>query len=139
MIQVLICTHERMAKGIKKTVEFIMGSQPNLHEVSAYTEEHPNHKEEVENILLKYANEPVVVFTDIIGGSVNTELTQMTVNYPNLHIISGVNLPMVIQILLSNESNLEATIEKTIAEGKNGIQYVNRSLNGKESELEDDF
>lgn len=139
MIQVLICTHERMAKGTKKTAEFIMGDQPNLHEISAYTEEHPDHKRDIENFLEKYSKDPVVVFTDIVGGSVNTELIQMTAKLPNLHIISGVNLPMIIQVLLSNETDLEATIEKTILEGKNGIQYVNQTLSDTENELTDDF
>ena len=139
MVQVLICTHEEMAVGVKKTAEFIMGPQKNLHAIAAYTDEHLDYQKMIAEFLAKHSSEPVVVLTDILGGSVNTTLGKMLDQYQNLHIISGVNLPMIAQLLLSNEKTLDETIQKTIAEAKNGIQYVNQTLTKQTSSLSDDF
>lgn len=139
MIQVLICTHEEMALGVKKTTEFIMGYQENLHAIAAYTNEHLDYQKMIAEFLEKHSSEPVVVLTDIVGGSVNTELGNMVDQYQNLHIISGVNLPMVVQLLLSNEKTLDETIQKTIEEAKNGIQYINQTLTKQTDSLSDDF
>lgn len=139
MIQVLICTHEEMALGVKKTTEFIMGYQENLHAIVAYTNEHLDYQKMIAEFLEKHSSEPVVVLTDIVGGSVNTELGKMLDQYQNLHIISGVNLPMVVQLLLSNEKTLDETIQKTIEEAKNGIQYINQTLTKQSDSLSDDF
>ena len=46
---------------------------------------------------------------------------------------------MIVQLLLSNEKTLDETIQKTIAEAKNGIQYVNQTLTKQTSSLSDDF
>lgn len=139
MVQVLICTHEEMALGVKKTAEFIMGPQENLHAIPAYTDEHLDYQKMIAEFLEKHSSEPVVVLTDIVGGSVNTELGKMVDQYQNLHIISGVNLPMVVQILLSNEKTLDETIQKTIEEARNGIQYINQTLIKQTDSLSDDF
>ena len=139
MVQVLICTHEEMALGVKKTAEFIMGPQENLHAIPAYTVEHLDYQKMIAEFLEKHSSEPVVVLTDIVGGSVNTELGKMVDQYQNLHIISGVNLPMVVQILFSNEKTLDETIQKTIEEARNGIQYINQTLIKQTDSLSDDF
>lgn len=139
MVQVIVCTHEQMAIGVKKTAEFIMGPQKNLHAIAAYTEEQVDYQKKISTFLKKYSPEPVVVLTDIVGGSVNTTLAKMIADNSNLHIISGVNLPMIVQLLLSNEKDFDSTIEKAIREAKNGIQYVNETIKSESKTLNDDF
>lgn len=137
MIQVLIVTHSEMAQGIKKTAEFIMGPQENLHAITAYIPGHEQYLQEVSQFLGQNTGDDVVIFTDIIGGSVNTEITQLTKKFSNLHIISGVNLPMVIQLLLTHEPTLDQTIIKTLKEGKAGIQNVNETLGNSQNDFDD--
>lgn len=139
MVQVIICTHEQMAIGVKKTAEFIMGPQENLHAIAAYTKEQVDYEHEITTFLQKHPTEPVVVLTDIVGGSVNTALAKMIPTHKNLQLIAGVNLPMVVQLLLSNEQDLEATIAKAIREAKNGIQDINQTIKTETETISDDF
>ena len=39
LLQIILASHSQMANGVKKTVELIMGQQPNLHAIAAYDDE----------------------------------------------------------------------------------------------------
>jgi mannose/fructose-specific phosphotransferase system component IIA len=136
-MQVVVATHAEMATGIKKTTEFIMGDQPNLHAFPAYSPGNENFLEKLTSFIEHHRNESVVVFTDIIGGSVNSQVTQMLSRFDKVYLIAGVNLPMVIQLLLTHEDTGIETIHKVIAEGREGIRFVNEELQGVVSDFDD--
>ena len=126
MRKVLIATHAQMAEGVKSTAEFIIGEKNNLTFINAYINDIP-FKDELDHFKKDLNEEDeLVILTDILAGSVNQEVTQLT-DRPHTHVITGVNLPLVLGIALANDTTyLDADqLNKIIADAKDAIIYVN--------------
>lgn len=133
MASVIISTHSEMALGVKKTVEYIMGKQDSLYAVPAYTEGEGPFLSSIEEIIKNNSEDEIFLLTDIFGGSVNNELNKLINKFSKIHLITGVNLPMVIQLLLSNEESAEEQAHKAIIEAQSGIIYMNEKSSVNES------
>lgn len=121
-----LITHALLAKGLKSAVELIMGEQEQLVSYCAYVDPDQDAcaqlTQEVENI--PQAND-VLIITDILGGSVNTAVMPLLTK-PNVHIITGANLLLMMQLLmLPDDCELHAAIPEAIEQAKQGIVYVN--------------
>lgn len=126
MRKVLIATHAQMAEGIKSTAEFIIGEKNNLTFINAYINDIP-FKDELDHFKKDLSEEDeVVILTDILAGSVNQEVTQLT-DRPHTHVITGVNLPLVLGVALASDTTyLDGDqLNKIIADAKEAIIYVN--------------
>lgn len=125
---IVIATHAQMAKGIKETVEYIMGKQSNLFAIPAYTSGFESVKESLEEIIAQYRHRNVFVLTDLLGGSVNTEVSTLLSNYPQLRLIAGVNLPLVIQCLLTKNLQQPEILNQVIGDAKESITLINQGV-----------
>lgn len=76
-MQVILASHSQMAKGLKQTVELIMGKQSNLHAIAAYEDEQESLKKQIAEQITPNSHDLYLFLTDIIGGSVNTTIAQM--------------------------------------------------------------
>ncbi len=104
-LQVILASHSQMAKGLKKTVELIMGKQPNLHAIEAYDDNQEPLKKQLKDQLTKNDHEKYVFITDIIGGSVNTTIAQMIAERDEMFLVTGMNLPLVLAVLTTELDN----------------------------------
>lgn len=94
-----------MAKGLKQTVELIMGKQSNLHAIAAYEDEQESLKKQIADQITSNSNEKYLFLTDIIGGSVNTTIAQMIDDKKNMFLVTGMNLPLVLTVLTAKMDN----------------------------------
>lgn len=94
-----------MAKGLKQTVELIMGKQSNLHAIAAYDDEQESLKKQIVDQITSNSNEKYLFLTDIIGGSVNTTIAQMIDDKENMFLVTGMNLPLVLTVLTAKMDN----------------------------------
>lgn len=63
--------------------------------------------------------------TDIFGGSVNNELTEL-ITLPNVHLITGVNLILAMSVILNDgQDDPSSFIPRLIEEAKEGMMYCN--------------
>lgn len=125
MRHIIIATHYNFAEGLKSTVEFLT-SVNNIQVICAYVDKDVKLEDQIKLIFSKVNNDDeVFVFTDLMGGSVN----QGFIPYINdkFHLISGINLPLVMTIALQGEELLtEDEIENIIEEAKGQIIYMNK-------------
>lgn len=126
-----------MAKGIVSSVELILGKQDNLEYLSAYVEGEPPFENELKKIIDGNKDNNLIILTDLLGGSVNNEVISMVDGKDNIHLITGMNLILVISILLAEESNLPEQINQIIDESRKGILYFNDSNIIQEEGLDD--
>lgn len=126
MRKIIMVSHDRFAEGIKSTLEMIMGSQENVVSICAYTEEQIDFKAMINEIIEAKANEDeIILCTDIFGGSVNNELMEFT-QIKNVHLVSGINLLFLIQLVISDTSAPAAdVIRNCMQEAKMGFLYCN--------------
>lgn len=122
-------SHHKMADGLKDTLEFVSGGIQETIALSAYLDNRPV-EEAVEELMSKFAEEDeVIILTDITGGSVNQKFFPYR-NRPHTHIVSGMNLPLAIQIaMMPQDEYISAERMREIVEtAKNEIKYVNDIL-----------
>lgn len=131
LIKYIFASHGTLAKGILSSVELILGRQANVETLCAYINEDFNLSLEVNRLLDSYSVEDeVIVLTDIFGGSVNNEfIQQIGAGKKNIHLISGVNLPLVIDLIVTldenKEEDLAIQIDSIIKNSITNIKYCN--------------
>ena len=129
MRKFLIAAHGTLPEGIQSSLEIIMGSLENVFLIQAYVGENKSLKEEIESVLEHIDNEDeLVVFTDLMGGSVTNQILQYALK-ENVFIISGFNLPLLLEVLLADPSSpVLEVIETGINNARNQIVFVNKLL-----------
>jgi len=137
MRKYVVATHGGMAGGICSTVELIIGHQENLIPINAYTEECQDPMPEFQKILAKYPEDEIVIMTDLMGGSVNSNAVMLTGD-ERVHVITGVSLVLVIGMLLSDsEEDIKSVIAGALRDAREGMVYCENT--GAEESENDDF
>lgn len=139
MKKVIIASHHNLAKGLKATLNYISPNTVEIIDVNAYVDE-KNLEKAVDTALGQFeTGEQIIAFTDMVGGSVNQEFAKRLGEY-NLQLISGVNLPVALAIILSlGEKELSADmIRMTVEEARQQLVYVNDSLLSQEMDDDDE-
>src|SRR5258705_8891970 len=99
MRKFLIATHGAFAKGIKSSLDMIIGETDNVFLIQAYLDENIIVEDELAAILTNITGaDELIIFTDLLGGSVNNIMLREALK-ENVHIVSGFNLPLVIEIM----------------------------------------
>ena len=123
MKQILIATHGKMASGIRYTAELIVGKMPGITTIDAYVEPDDNIVEKFRAFFEAHKEERIIVFTDLMGGSVNQKLMEYAGN-DNVTLITGTNLPVLMQVMLAEDDVSEEEIEGYIADAREELQLV---------------
>ena len=100
-----------------------------------------NLKKEIDEILKKYNNKEVIVITDIFGGSVNNLFMEEIPLNKNIHLITGLNLPLVLNLLEEQENYLipEELIQNSIEISSDAVKYCNLELIKISKNEDEDF
>lgn len=136
-MKIIIVSHGKLAKGMKDTVEMIAGQQENLEAYEAYENGTSDDSfiNDLKNSLASSKNDDVIIVTDVLGGSVNNEATQLLKDHPNLTILTGMNLPLIITLVTTVNSGIsDEKVSEAIDEGKKGVLSVNKLMTEKDDE-----
>ncbi len=135
----LIATHGTLAAGIKSSLDIIIGSIEHVFLLQAYLDEQTSVEAELKKILAQVGDhDELVVFTDILGGSITNQILQHCLR-PNVYIVSGVNLPLVIEVMLADSTTpIEEVISTAIENAKEQMVFVNNLLNRQNEETAND-
>ncbi len=121
----MIAAHSYLPEGYLGAIEMIAGKQEHVSIHCAYvTGEHfmDSIKEKIEALS---QTDDVIIMTDLYGGSVNNECIEL-LEYPNVHLVSGMNLLLILELILSNPNEKVArTIRRCVEAAKRGIIYCN--------------
>ena len=129
MRKFLIATHGSFAAGIKSSLEMIIGSTENVYIIQAYTESNKTITDELDEIMQKVSeNDELIIFTDLAGGSITNQVLQTALK-KNVYIIAGVNLPLLLDVVLSDpEVPVSEVIEAGISNARDQIVFVNEII-----------
>ena len=136
-MKIILVSHGKLAKGMKDTVEMIAGQQENLEAYEAYENGTSDDSfiNDLKKSLASSKNDDVIVVTDVLGGSVNNEATQLLKDHPNLTILTGMNLPLIITLVTTVNSGIsDEKVSEAIDEGKKGVLSVNKLMTEKDDE-----
>ena len=133
-MKILVIGHGRFAEGIKSVAIIIVGDLSEVTFMNTYVDDIDFHVE-LDNYFSQ--NKNVLVLTDLFGGSVNQAIIQY-ITKVNIDVITGINIPLILEILISNTTGNNLDFRQIISSAKEQIVYVNdmlENLNNEEGEL----
>lgn len=123
MKQILIATHGKMASGIRYTAELIVGKSDEITTIDAYVNPEDNVEKQFEDYFREHEGERILVFTDLMGGSVNQKLLGYA-EKENVTLITGINLPVLMQIMLAGDDVDDEEIREYVEDARQELQIV---------------
>ncbi len=123
MNQFIIATHATLAGGFADVIRFFKSDLENVRFINAYVESQEFEKE-LRKCLGEVQGEPVVVLTDILGGSVNQVATKLMGEY-GYQLITGINLPLLLELVFIPDPIAPERIEEIVRCAREQIIFVN--------------
>ncbi|WP_119318539.1 PTS sugar transporter subunit IIA [Companilactobacillus formosensis] len=135
MNKILIATHGHLASGLQSSLDILTGLGSKITVIDAYVDDH-NYIFDIQKFINDLNGEKGVIFTDLIGGSVNQKVILELNNKKNIYLISGVNLPVVLSVLLETRPINEDVLNDIIQSSQ--VEMVSLKDNSIK-ETEEDF
>lgn len=140
MIGVVLSGHGEFASGLYSSIQLIAGKQEGFQVVDFSEGMSSDDLQES----LKAAVESVehgqgtIIFTDIPGGTPFNQSVILSTKKEKLRVVSGTNLPALLDGSFSRELALEDFVSKVLASGKDGLQeFIQKKKISVDSEMED--
>src|SRR5437764_11463937 len=122
-IPVIFVGHGGYADGVRDALEMILGEQPRVGTVSlppnGSTEQVAT---EVNAELDRLGrSDGALILADLMGGSPANAVAALALADPGLQLVSGLNLPMALEVLVSTESSAAALATIAANTGRDGV------------------
>jgi PTS system mannose-specific IIA component len=135
MVGVVVVTHGQLAAELLNAAEMIVGDLPRFAAVSIGWHEDTNDaREEIAQAVAKVQQgqqgSGVLIVTDMFGGTSSN--LAMTFLGPDVEVITGVNLPMLIKLASVKEQASLLDVAREMREhGRNAIWVASDLLRGE--------
>ncbi len=123
MMQILLATHGKMASGMKYTAELIVGQVAEITTIDAYVNPDDDIEAAFDNYFKQHEQDRIVIFTDLMGGSVNQKLMKYRVP-DKITLITGSNLPVLINTMLAPDTVTDQELLEYIEESRGELKLV---------------
>lgn len=135
--RIILVSHLGLATGMKNALEFIVGEQPQLYAVELDEEGIEQFKKKLSLLQHEIKATNTIIVSDIPSGSPGATAYSYFAETSNVHLLSGMNLPLVLDLVLSSTVKpIEQLIPDAINAAQETIQDYTLFSNG---EMEDDF
>lgn len=123
MIGVVIVTHGSLASALLDTVELIMGKQEQVKTVAfeagqAVVDLQTRIAQAVAQV---DSGHGTLILVDILGGSPYNASAMLMMEQGNIEMITGVNVPMLFEVLPVRIGKLTNVVQVAVDGGQNGI------------------
>lgn len=125
----IIASHGQYADGLYSVVKQLAGDEKEIYAILAYIDEETINEKFKQ--VIQDDNGTWIIFTDILGGSVNQYVIN-NYNESRFKIIAGINPYCVLSILeLNEDEHLDENIRNIINESHKQMCYVNDFIKEK--------
>ncbi|MFF1614158.1 helix-turn-helix domain-containing protein [Amycolatopsis sp. NPDC058278] len=126
-LPIILAGHARLPSGVGEAAEMILGPQSRLKVCELGPRDSP---EEFGNRLLALAGaaESVLVLADLHGGSPFNAVRALAAVHSSIQLVSGLNLPMLLEVLLHATDDVTELAEVARAAGRDGVVDVLESV-----------
>ncbi|EGP5213202.1 MULTISPECIES: PTS sugar transporter subunit IIA [Bacteria] len=128
MIGCILTGHGSFASGIAGSLEMIAGSQDYLEIVEFEGKNQKAFENRLSHVLDKLSKtcDGIIVASDLLGGTPYKTAMICTSEISNVEVISGVNLPFMMEMigLRYANLNLEQIIQRSLIVGQSGIIHA---------------
>jgi PTS system mannose-specific IIA component len=121
----LIVTHGDLGRSLRTTAETMTGLGSDIEVLSNETHSRESLCEAVEGHLRLWGDEEGIVLTDIPGGSCTHAALLRAARHPNVGVVTGVNLPMLVDFLFNRgKYGVAELAERLEFKGKAAVQNL---------------
>lgn len=132
-VNLIALSHGHMAKETVNASEMIVGRQDSIHALTFSENESVDElRAKVENCLVEFNHNPCILIVDLFGGTPFNVAVQLSTKYPQLRILSGLNLAMIIEYSVTKHMPIDDLTTYLERIGKESVVCV--ALNGIEED-----
>lgn len=125
MRKVILVSHGELAMGMKNAVQMIIGDKEEIYHYGLFEGEHPKTiYSKILSDVREHPEEEYIVVSDVFGGSVNNAMLSL-LKEPQVHLLTGMNLGLIISLCLGNESTTSELIKNALHDSSQNIMYIN--------------
>ena len=138
--KVVLISHGKLAEGLEFSVGMIFGKSDRLSAYGLMPD--GNYLDVVREVKAKVEAEPdtqFIVVADIFGGSVCNGCMQELLGEPNVKLLCGMSMPLVLGLLMGDSAMSDEEIENVVAEARNSTKLVEAPKAETVSDGADDF
>ena len=133
MIGLVLVTHGRLAAEFRAALEHIMGPQRQIEAVAIYpTDDIERRRQDIIDAVGRVdSGNGVAILTDMFGGT-PSNLAISVMNAPNIEVIAGINLPMLVKLAkVREDTTLTQAAAMAQEAGRKYINIASQVLDGK--------
>ncbi|MCR5134331.1 MAG: PTS sugar transporter subunit IIA [Clostridiales bacterium] len=131
MINLILVSHGSFAAGIREAAEMIFGVQENLEVFGVFPGDTVDAFSAKIEKAIEHFGDPknTLILSDLIGGTPSNTAMMMALKH-GVNVLSGLNLPMLIEVLsLREEAGIEEVAEQAAKVGREGIVCAAELMN----------
>ena len=119
LVRGLIVAHSSVASALAAAVQQIAGVDAEA--IQAISNEGRGPEQLLDSVRNAAGDHPVIIFTDLGSGSCAFAARKLALERPNTGIVSGVNLPVLLDFVFHRELPLQSLVERLVEKGRGGI------------------
>ena len=128
MVGIIAISHGPFSRALIKSVEMVYGKQDKVEAISLDPGESVETlKNRINEIIKEFQVDEVLVMVDLLGGT-PYNASSLEIENSNINVITGLNMPMLLEILPFRNETLEKISSIATEAGKNGIVNVKERL-----------
>ncbi|BBE40100.1 PTS sugar transporter subunit IIA [Streptococcus dysgalactiae] len=134
----LIGSHGRLASGLQSSIDILAGMGQSLEIIDAYVDD-SDYTSQIDDFIAGVAaDEQGLIFTDLLGGSVNQKMVTavMASGKDNIFLITNSNLATLLSVMFLNPEEALTKDEIVTVINESQVQLVDLS---PATDSEDDF
>ncbi|EFY02866.1 PTS sugar transporter subunit IIA [Streptococcus dysgalactiae] len=134
----LIGSHGRLAGGLQSSIDILAGMGQSLEIIDAYVDD-SDYTSQIDDFIAGVAaDEQGLIFTDLLGGSVNQKMVTavMASGKNNIFLITNSNLATLLSVMFLNPDEALTKDEIVTVINESQVQLVDLS---PATDSEDDF
>lgn len=132
MKRVIVITHGRLSDGFVSALKVISAENPDVQTVSLNPSTTMEEMQtELRTLFSSYEEQDLkIALTDIPFGSTTQSVLPFISEIPNLYVISGVNLALIMAIVMESfENNPAEKLNELVLQARSTVKLLNGELN----------
>ena len=117
----VVVAHTELAEALLAAVSAIAGDETGLVAVSNRGSDRAALRRRLDEAV---GGRPALIFTDMAGGSCAHTAAALAHGRPELRVVTGVNLAMLVDFVFHRELPLDAAAERAVQTGRTGVGLV---------------
>jgi PTS system mannose-specific IIA component len=133
MIGLVLVTHGRLATEFRSALEHVVGPQQQIEAITIGPDDDVEQcrKSILDAVKRVDSGSGVAILTDMFGGK-PSNLAISVMSQPNVEVLAGINLPMLIKLAsVRHETGLAEAVAQAQDAGRKYISVASRVLAGK--------